>query len=106
ASRNAGSGTLQGTTSATAANGLVSFTNLSHNVATTITILFNGSSLVSTTSTSIAISPAAASTLAFTTQPGSATAGSVFGIQPVVKSQDSFGNNSTVGLPATLSLSL
>src|SRR5258708_5181392 len=44
--------------------------------------------------------------LVFTTQPGNATAGSIFGTQPVVKSQDLFGNNSTVGLPSSLSLSL
>src|SRR5439155_1943828 len=66
ASRSAGSGTLQGITSVAAANGLVSFANLSHNVATNITILFTSGSLSSTTSTSIAISPAAATALAFT----------------------------------------
>src|SRR5262249_2203501 len=37
AARGNGSGTLQGTTSQTAVNGLVTFTNLSHNVATNIT---------------------------------------------------------------------
>src|SRR5438552_1266648 len=42
ATRNTGSGTLQGATSRTAANGLVTFTNLSHNVATTITLSFSG----------------------------------------------------------------
>src|SRR5439155_22015420 len=41
AARNAGSGTLQGTTSRTAVNGLVTFTNLAHNVATNITISFS-----------------------------------------------------------------
>src|SRR5207253_2690896 len=66
ASRSAGSGTLQGTTSLAAANGLVTFANLSHNVATNITILFTSGSLASTTSTSIAVSPAAVSALAFT----------------------------------------
>src|SRR5439155_25278816 len=37
ASRNAGSGALQGTTNLTSVNGVVAFTNLSHNVATIIT---------------------------------------------------------------------
>jgi len=46
----------------------------------------------------ITVTPAAASTLVFSTQPGSATAGAAFGQQPVVKTQDSFGNDSTVGL--------
>jgi len=68
ASRSAGSGTLQGTTSLMAANGLVTFANLSHNVATNITILFSSGSLSNTTSTTIAIGPAAATALAFTTQ--------------------------------------
>src|SRR5207244_10070218 len=106
ASRSAGSGTLQGTTSVTAANGLVSFANLSHNVATNITILFSSGSLSNTTSATIVVSPAAATALAFTTQPGNATAGAVFGTQPVVSSQDAFGNNSVVGLPASVNVNL
>src|SRR5207248_1186662 len=44
---------------------------------------------------------ATASKLAFTTQPANAAAGSVFGTQPVIKTQDTFGNNSTVGLAAS-----
>src|SRR5207249_59332 len=56
ATRSAGSGNLQGATNITALNGIVTFTNLSHNVATNITIVFSGSSLVSTTSSTIAIS--------------------------------------------------
>src|SRR5437667_366199 len=43
ASRNGGSGVLQGATSLAAVNGVVSFTNLSHNVATTISIDFANS---------------------------------------------------------------
>src|SRR5207302_5988408 len=82
------------------------FINLSHSTATNITILFTSGSLASTTSTSIAVSPAAVSALAFTTQPGNATAGSVFGTQPVVNSQDAFGNNSIIGLPASLGVTV
>ena len=47
------------------------------------------------------VNAAAASKLAFTTQPANAAAGSVFGTQPVIKTQDTFGNNSTVGLAAS-----
>ncbi len=50
------------------------------------------------TSNSFTVSPASASALVFSTQPGSATAGAVFAQQPVVKSRDGFGNDSTVGL--------
>src|SRR5439155_23216 len=109
ATRVAGSGTLLGTTSLTSASGIVTFTNLSHTVATNITIQFTSGTLTSTTSGTIAVSPSLASRLAFVVQPGSATAGAPFGAQPAVKSQDQFGNDSTIGLggnlPVTLSLS-
>src|SRR5437867_1588040 len=44
--------------------------------------------------------------LGFTTQPGSATAGAVFGVQPVVQTQDQFGNNSITGLGATVNVAV
>ncbi|HEU0010069.1 MAG TPA: hypothetical protein VFT34_09670, partial [Verrucomicrobiae bacterium] len=44
--------------------------------------------------------------LGITTQPGSATAGAVFGVQPVVKTQDQFGNNSTNGLGAIVNVAV
>src|SRR5439155_20460689 len=55
----------------------------------------------------IVVSPASATRLALTTQPGglSRTA-SPLATQPVVKSQDPFGNNSSLGLPASLLVSL
>ncbi len=42
--------------------------------------------------------------LAFTTPPGLAVAGDVFGTQPVVHTQDQFGNNSTTSLPTDLNV--
>src|SRR5204863_6874379 len=98
AARAAGGGILQGTTNLTAAAGLVTFTNLSHNVATNITLAFSASGLSGTNSSIIAVSPAAAAQLVFITQPGSTTYGSALSPQPVVRSRDSFGNDSTVGL--------
>src|SRR5262249_30852043 len=106
AARSAGSGVLQGTTSMTAVNGVVTYTNLSHNVANTITILFSSGTLPNVTSGTIAVSPATAIALAFATQPGNATAGSIFGTQPLVQSRDQFGNVSTVGLPGSLNLNV
>ena len=53
AARNAGSGTLQGTTTATAVNGIATFTNLYHTVATTITIDFTATGLTKATSSNI-----------------------------------------------------
>src|SRR6185369_5987114 len=77
AARGTGSGALQGITSRAAVNGLVTFTNLSHNVATNITITFSATGLSSTHSSAIAVSAAAADRLVFPTQPGSSTYGSL-----------------------------
>src|SRR5437870_2390453 len=49
---------------------------------------------------SFTVTPATADRLVFTTQPGGATAGAAFATQPVVKSRDPYGNDSTVGLGA------
>src|SRR5207245_3121341 len=93
ATRSAGSGTLQGTTNATAVAGIVTFANLSHNVATNITIQFASGSLTSATSSVVAVSAAASSRLTLATQPSAtATAGVIFAQQPVVRIEDQFGN--------------
>src|SRR6185369_9454996 len=52
------------------------------------------------------VSPATVAKLVFSTQPSGATAGSNFTTQPVVKTQDSFGNDSTVGLNASRNVTL
>src|SRR6185369_13487722 len=91
--RNAGSGTLQGTTSVSSVNGIVSFTNLFHTVATTLTINFASTSLTGTTSGSVVVNPAAASRLTIQTQPSAtASAGTLFVQQPVIRIEDPFGN--------------
>src|SRR6185503_10568819 len=56
ATRSGGTGTLQGTVTTTTVNGIASFANLSHNVATTITLNFTASGLTSATSGSIVVS--------------------------------------------------
>src|SRR6266436_678533 len=101
ATRLSGSGTLQGTTTEQTIGGETSFADLSHNIANTITILFTAPGLTSVTSDPIAVGPGQANRLTFATQPGSAASGVPFGIQPVIKSQDQFGNLSTMGLPAS-----
>ena len=50
AARAAGAGTLQGTLTATTVGGVATFTNLSHNVATTITLNFTSGALTNATS--------------------------------------------------------
>src|SRR5205823_9416825 len=93
ATRNLGTASLQGTTSATAVNGVATFSNLSYNKAETITIDFSTGSLTGATSTSITVNPASASKLTILTQPSStATAGAAFAQQPVVRIEDALGN--------------
>ncbi len=94
--RNAGTGTLQGTTTVTVVNGIATFTNLNHTVAGTIDLTFTSPTLAPVTSTDIVISPAAAVGLAITTEPSvTATAGVAFGQQPAVRVVDAFGNTVT-----------
>ena len=93
ASRGAGSGVLQGSTNVAAAGGIVTFTNLAHNVATNITIQFTSASLTGVVSLGMSVNPAAASRLTIQTQPSTtATAGAVFGQQPIIRVEDPFGN--------------
>src|SRR5207245_1126999 len=98
AARNPGTATLQGTTTRTAVNGLVTFTNLSYNNANNITVAFTGTGLSTANSGTISVSPAAADRLVFTAQPGSTAYGSALSPQPTLKSRDPFGNDSTVGI--------
>jgi hypothetical protein len=49
ATRGVGSGSLQGTLSATASDGVATFSNLSHNVATNITLTFSATGLTAPT---------------------------------------------------------
>src|SRR6185436_12222653 len=106
AARGNGSGTLQGTLNATATDGVAAFTDLAHNVATNITLAFSAPGVTGTNSSTIAVSPAAATQLVFITQPGSTTYGSALSSQPMLKTRDSFGNDSTVGLGASKMVSL
>jgi hypothetical protein len=102
ATRSAGTASLQGTTTATAASGLATFSSLSYNKAETITIGFGSGSLASATSPNVIVSPAAANKLTILVQPSAtATAGVPFAQQPQVRIEDQFGNlrssdNSTV----------
>src|SRR5205814_2131821 len=57
--RSAGTGTLQGTLTATTVNGVATFANLSHNLANTITLNFTATGLTAATSGSTVVSPAA-----------------------------------------------
>jgi hypothetical protein len=88
-----GAGPLQGTTQVAVSGGVATFTNLADNTAETITLKFTSGSLTPATSSSIAVSAAAASKLVVTAQPSATeTAGLALATQPVVKEEDQFGN--------------
>lgn len=105
AARLTGVGTLQGILTATSSSGIVTFSNLSHNVATTISILFNSGTLTPDTSGNILVSPAAAARLAFLQPPTNTTAGAVITPAVSVALMDAFGNNVTsTGTSVTVAL--
>jgi hypothetical protein len=56
--RTAGSGALQGTTNVTSANGAATFSNLWHNKAETITVVFSSGSLTNVVTDNIIVNPA------------------------------------------------
>ncbi|WNG38694.1 S8 family serine peptidase [Archangium violaceum] len=102
---NAGSGTLSGTTTATTSAGVATFSNLSINkVGTGYTLKASISGLAEATSSAFNITPAAASKLAFVTQPSTTVVGSP--ITPAVKVaiQDAFGNATTSTANVTIAL--
>ena len=101
-----GTATLQGTTNVTASNGTVTFNNLSYRKVETISLRFSSGSLTNVLTDNITISPAAATRLVFTAQPSSTTYGSPLSPQPVVVSQDAYGNRSVIGLGASKPLNL
>src|SRR5206468_1764103 len=95
------SGSLQGTATVAASSGVATFTNLRIDASGAKTLRASGTlagpGAVTVDSNSFTVAHAAASQLVYTTQPGSATAGSAFGTQPVVKVEDQFGNIVTSG---------
>jgi uncharacterized repeat protein (TIGR01451 family) len=93
ATRNAGSGTLQGTTVATIVNGVATFTDLHHNVAGDITLNFASGSFATVTSTPVTIQAAAADHLVLVQGNNqTATVATAVDINPTVRVVDAFGN--------------
>ncbi len=107
ATRSAGSGVLQGTLTRAAVGGLVTFTDLRHNVAGTISIQFTSvPSLTPITSNNIVVSPAAPKKLVFVQQPTNDTAGTIITPPITVQLQDTFSNNvSQSGVAVLMTLS-
>ena len=99
-------GTLSGTTTVAAVNGVATFTNLVlSGTPGSFTLRFTPTSLTAATSDSFALSVGAASKVMVTTQPAGAFNGIEFSTQPVVKITDAGGNtitSSTANVVATL----
>jgi hypothetical protein len=98
------------TTVTSDSTGKSTFSNLIINTAGsyTMTALASGigAGMTSGTSSSFNVMAAAATKLAFTTSPSGATAGNAFTTQPVVKTQDAYGNDSTVGLGSSVPVTI
>ena len=93
---NPSSGTLSGTTTVNAVNGVATFSNLSINkTGNGYTLTAGSSGLTSATSSAFNITVGTAAKLAFTTSPSSSTGGVAFTTQPVVTLQDAGGNTVT-----------
>ncbi|HET7188412.1 MAG TPA: Ig-like domain-containing protein [Gemmatimonadaceae bacterium] len=89
AALSSGSGTLSGTTTVAAANGLASFTNLRIDGVGPHTLSFSATGLTAASAT-VTVSQTPAS-LSIQTQPGGATTGSALATQPVVRILDNAG---------------
>ena len=91
--RDAGSGTLQGTLTVTVVNGVATYTDLYHTVATNITIDFNSGILAPVTSTAIAVTAAAADHLDLVTGDGqTGTISKPLPVNPTLRVVDAFEN--------------
>lgn len=95
ARKNTGIGKLQGTTSQVPSNGIVTFTDLYHTVANTISLSFTATGLTGVTSSSITITPAAVDSLTFKVQPPNGARNTALDPAPEVQLLDAYGNNVT-----------
>jgi hypothetical protein len=94
--QNPGNGTLSGTTSVAAVNGVATFADLSINaVGTGYELKASATALPAVSSSEFDVTPGAPAALAFVVQPSSAIAGSVITPAITVKVVDAFGNTVT-----------
>lgn len=96
-----GAGTLLGTTTVNAVNGLATFTNLKINESGDKVIQFTASGLTSVDSGTVHVKPGPAGTLVILTQPDGARVSIPFTTQPVLEIRDIYGNLVDEGVDAT-----
>ena len=87
-----GTGTLGGTLTATAVNGIATFSNLSLTKTGSFTLKATDGTLTAATSNSFTITPATASKLVFAGTPATELAGKAISPAVVVDIEDTFGN--------------
>ncbi|HEX8245887.1 MAG TPA: invasin domain 3-containing protein, partial [Longimicrobium sp.] len=93
---NPSGGTLSGTATVAAVNGVATFSNLSiDKVGSGYTLAATSGSLTGATSTAFDVTPGAAASLAFTTQPSNTAAGAAITPAVQVTIRDAFGNTVT-----------
>jgi trimeric autotransporter adhesin len=102
---NAGGGTLSGTLTRNASNGIATFADLSVDAAASSYTLKATTAGLAATSTTFTVNPAAPVALAFARQPGGGTGGSPWATQPKVAVVDRLGNTVPVS-PVTVTLSV
>ncbi len=104
---NPGSGTLSGTLSQAAVNGVVTFSDLSINkVGTGYQLAASSGALTGATSSAFNITVGPATQLVFTQQPTGSTPNVAFPTQPIVQVQDAGGNVKTTGAGSGASITL
>ena len=103
---NPGGGTLSGTTTVAAVNGVATFAGLSIDKSGTgYTLTASDVALTGATSNTFNITVGPAAKLAFTSSPASSTGGVAFATQPVVTVQDA-GGNAVTGSTASITLAI
>jgi len=98
-----GTGSVAGTTTVNAVNGVATFTNVQINGVGAHTLRFSASGLTAATSASIAVTQVAAS-LALQQQPTGAVSGAPLTTQPVVRVLDNGGVVASTGGGATIAV--
>jgi len=102
---NPGSGTLSGTTTQATVSGVASFNNLSINrTGTGYTLVASAAGTPNATSNTFNITPAAAASLSFTTQPTATVAGAAIAPAVGVTVLDAFGNAVANGTSVTVAI--
>ena len=100
-----GSGNIGGTVTATAVNGVATFTNLQITGTGVHTLQFATTTpSLSTTSASITVTAGTPTQVAITTQPAGAVSGVAFTTQPVVQLRDAGGNLTTSTANVTVAI--